>query len=112
LTVIAAEGFRFHICYFPEKTKHFEEGDKIWGIGILSLNCYLWVEFLHRYADAPDLFYKLRITVIYELAEEKQVESMSDSAATDWLVSFDSDGVSAKPIPKTFKSGPTEARGR
>jgi hypothetical protein len=27
LTVVEAEGFRFHICYFPEKPKHLEEGD-------------------------------------------------------------------------------------
>jgi hypothetical protein len=104
LTVVEAEGFRFHICRFPEKPKHFEEGDKIWGIGSLSLDCYLWVEFLHKYVDAPDLFYKLRITGIYESPEQKQVESMAQSRAADWLVKFDSDGVDAEPIPKTFKS--------
>jgi hypothetical protein len=104
LTVVEAEGLRFHICYFPEKLKHLEAGDKIWGIGILSLDCYLWVEFLHQYVDAPDLFYKLRTTAIYELPEQKQVESMAHSEAFDWLVNFDSEGVSAEPIPKTFRS--------
>jgi hypothetical protein len=110
LTVVEAEGFRFYVQRFLEKTKHFEEGDKIWGIGILSLGHYLWVESSHQHADAPDLFYNLRLTSIFELAEEKQVESMAHSGAVDWRVNFDSDGVSAEPIPKTFRSRRTKNR--
>ena len=110
LTVVEAEGFRFHICYFPEKPKHLEEGDKIWGIGVLSLDCYLWVEFMHRYADAPDLLYQPRVTGIYEFPEQKQVASMAHSEAGDWFANFDSEGVSAEPIPKTFKSRRTKNR--
>jgi hypothetical protein len=103
LTVVEAEDFRFYIQHFLEKTKHFEEGDKIWGTGILSLDHYLWVEFSHQYADAPDLFFKLKITGIYELPEEKQVESMAESAATGWLVNFDSAGLDVDPISRTFR---------
>jgi hypothetical protein len=110
LAVVEAEGFRFYIYQLPEKTEHFEEGDKIWGIGILSLDHYLWVKFLHQYVDAPDLFYKLRITGICELPEQKQVESMAHSEAFDWLVNFGSDGVNAEAIPKTFNSRPTKDR--
>jgi hypothetical protein len=110
LTVVEAEGFRFYIQHFLEKAKHFAERDKIEGIGILSLDHYLWVEYLHRYADAPDLFYKLRIMGIHEFPEHKQVESTAHSGAVDWLVNFDSDGVSAEPIPKTFKSHRTRNR--
>jgi hypothetical protein len=110
LTVVEAEGFRFHICCFPQKPKHLEEGDKIWGIGVLSLDCYLWVEFMHRYADAPDLLYQPRVTGIYEFPEQKQVASMAHSEAGDWFANFDSEGVSAEPIPKTFKSRRTKNR--
>jgi hypothetical protein len=36
--------------------------------GALSLDHYLWVEFLDRYADAPDLFYDLRVARIRRIA--------------------------------------------
>ena len=32
--------------------------------GIFALDHYLWVEFLDRYADAPDLFYDVRVVRI------------------------------------------------
>lgn len=110
-TIVEAEGFRFHICYFPEKPKRLEEGDKIWGIEVVSLDGYLSVEFLHQYLDAPDLFYKLRITGIYEFPEQKQVKSVAHSEAADWLVNFDRDGVNAEAIAETFKSHSTKDRG-
>jgi hypothetical protein len=66
---------------------------------------------LHQYLDAPDLFYKLRITGIYEFPEQKQVKSVAHSEAADWLVNFDRDGVNAEAIAETFKSHSTKDRG-
>ena len=40
--------------------------------GAFALDHYLWVEFLDRYADAPDLFYDVRVVRIRRIAIPEQ----------------------------------------
>lgn len=40
--------------------------------GTLALDHYLWVEFLDRYADPPDLFYNVRVIRIRRIAIPEQ----------------------------------------
>ena len=62
LAVIEAGRFRFYVhgsraaALKPAMWVHFE--------GTLLFDHYLWVEFLGRYKDPPDLFYTLRVTRI------------------------------------------------
>lgn len=55
LFVIECGDFRFYI----NRRLQFSAGDRIRGKGKLVLDHYLWVEFLERYEDPPDLFYQL-----------------------------------------------------
>ena len=60
---------------------------------------YEWVQFVDHHADAPDLFYKLRVTSIYDLSE---LETMLDPEKGDCSVRFDSDNLGGEPIPRTL----------
>ena len=100
LVVAEAENFGFYITSFPESAE-FAEADKIWGVGSLSLDSYEWVQFVDHHADAPDLFYKLRVASIYDLSEQKEVETMRDSERGACLVRFDSDNLGGELIPRT-----------
>ena len=99
LVVAEAENFRFYITSFPESAEFAE----IWGVGSLSLDSYEWFQFVDHHADAPDLFYKVRVTSIYDLSEQKEVETMMDPERGDCLVRFDSDNLGGELIPRTCK---------
>ena len=66
IAVIEAGGFRFYVhgssaaTLTPNSSVEFE--------GTLLLDHYLWVEFLERYPDPPDLFYNLRVTRIRKVS--------------------------------------------
>jgi hypothetical protein len=57
ITVIEVAGFRFYI----NRSFGFRAGEWVQGGGKLLLDHYIWVEFLDKYKDAPDLFYQLRV---------------------------------------------------
>ena len=58
--VFEAAWFRF---YCPcQAAAALVAGDRVRLRGNVALDHYLWVEFLERYPDPPDLFYNLRVT--------------------------------------------------
>lgn|SRR5579864_521497 len=133
IVVIEAGNFRFFVHSSKRDEFRFNEGDSVEGGGKLLLDHYIWVEFLSRYPDHPDLFYRLRVTRIrsvkipesfisrtekgmsgpasltkeeYSAAEIQEIESM-ESSGGDWrfyLVDFDSSDLGTAPIPRTFRS--------
>ena len=64
---------------------------------------YESVQFVDPPADPPDLFYKPRVTSIYDLSEQKEVDTMMDPERGACLVRFDSDNLGGELIPRTFK---------
>jgi hypothetical protein len=62
VVVVKADQFRFYIT--SPLTAGLLVGNKVSGRGTLALDHYLWVEFLSRYPDPPDLFYNLRVMEI------------------------------------------------
>jgi hypothetical protein len=70
LVVAEAENFTFYIASFPESAE-FAEADKIWGVGSLSLDSHEWVQFVDHHADAPHLFYKVRVTSLRSLGAKR-----------------------------------------
>lgn len=133
IVVIEAGDFRFFVYSSKRDEFSFKEGDAIAGRGKLLLDHYIWVEFLSRYRDHPDLFYRLRVTRIrsvtipesfisrtekgiagptslgreqYATAATQDIENMED-AEGDWLfylVDFDSSDVGPVDVPRTFRS--------
>ena len=63
VAVLEAEGFR---CYLESPAvKELGAGAPIAADGTLAVDYYIWSEFLaEHYADAPNLFYALRVTRI------------------------------------------------
>src|SRR5713101_5659444 len=60
IVIIHAGDFRFFINWFPKDVPSLEESDRVVGYGRLLLDHYIWVEYLSRYQDPPDLFYPLK----------------------------------------------------
>ncbi|HEX6049452.1 MAG TPA: hypothetical protein VFZ21_09290 [Gemmatimonadaceae bacterium] len=60
--VLEAGWFRFYIPFGAPPD--LEVGDRVRIRGRLALDHYLWVEFLHQWADPPDLFYGCRVARI------------------------------------------------
>lgn len=133
IVVIEADDFRFFVYTSKRDKFSFKDGDSIEGRGKLLLDHYIWVEFLSRYRDHPDLFYRLRVTKIrsvkipqsfisrgeksmagptslsreeYTGAAIREIERMDDGEG-DWLfylVDFDSSDIGPVEIPRTFRS--------
>ena len=55
--VVSAGDFRFYI----NRSLQVEERQYVHGRGVLLLDHYLWVEYLDRYHNPPDLFYQLLV---------------------------------------------------
>jgi hypothetical protein len=55
VVVVSSGGFRFYI----NRPLRLDVGQRVRGSGTLLLDHYLWVEFLDRYTNPPDLFYQL-----------------------------------------------------
>ncbi len=62
LAIIDTGAFRFYI-ETPEVSK-FTPGLRLSGSGTLLLDYYIWVEFLDRYLNPPDIFFTLEVTRI------------------------------------------------
>ena len=62
IAVIQTGDFRFYV--HGSSAARLELHSWIQFEGTLLLDHYLWVEFLNRYPDPPDLFYTLRVTRI------------------------------------------------
>jgi hypothetical protein len=59
VVVIEADGFRFYTD--SSIAAHRTAGALVRGKGILALDYYVWNMLHTQYADAPDLFYNLRV---------------------------------------------------
>jgi hypothetical protein len=86
VAVIDAAGFRFYV-HGPKATKGLVPGTHVEFEGTLTLDHYLWVEFLERYDDAPDLFYNLQVTRIRKVGiPERLVRRLGTSISYPTIV--------------------------
>jgi hypothetical protein len=129
LGVFQAGAFRFYIE--DESIPNFAVGHKVRGAGTLLFDYYIWVEFLHEYAEPPNLFYTLEVKRIrkvtlpigfvtrrvravghptrlrgdqYAAGDIQDLESMEGQkfGPEFYLIDLDSEGVSETNVPKTF----------
>jgi hypothetical protein len=127
LIVIACGEFRFYVN--APLAQGFAQGDSVKGGGTLVLDHYIWVEFLHRYRNAPDLFYKLRVDSIkriklpehfiarlgpnisfptrlkaveYGPNDVAEVDVIVDEEFCHYVVHFTDQDLPDVPVPKTF----------
>jgi len=127
LAVIETDELRFYIA--SPLTQCLRCGDYVSGRGTLSLDHYLWVEFLDEYPNAPDLFYSLRVTDIcrahiperfivrsgqslsyptrvapddYGPDDVTYVEAITDEEFVTFIVQFSDAELPSEPIPRTF----------
>jgi hypothetical protein len=75
LVVFETAGFRFYSL--AEGVAALKLGDVVQVHGPLLLDHYMWVEFLDRYPDSPDLFYRVRIDRIRVAAVPERFISSS-----------------------------------
>jgi len=126
ITVIEIAGFRFYI----NRSFGCRVGDWVQGSGKLLLDHYIWVEFLDKYKDPPDLFYQLRVERIhtvkipepfikrhsggkslpcsltlsdYDTSDLREIETMEGQASDEefYLLDLADEGL-ADPVPRTF----------
>lgn len=126
ITVIEVAGFRFYI----NRSFGFRVGDWVQGSGKLLLDHYIWVEFLDKYKDPPDLFYQLRVERIYtvkipepfitrhsggkslpcsltpsdyDASDLREIETMEGQASDEefYLLELTDEGL-VDPVPRTF----------
>jgi hypothetical protein len=63
VSVVQSGDFRYYINHSLPQNR----GDRVCGRGTLLLDHYIWVEFLDRYTDPPDLFYQLLVERIHRV---------------------------------------------
>lgn len=129
IVVVQMENFRCYIHSLPSGKLGLKAGDRVRGHGRLLLDHYAWVEYLHKYEAAPDLFYNLKVRAIwavripesfihrsekglshpcslkpgeYNPSDIREVEKMVDESCAFYVVDFDSEGVETDKIPRTF----------
>jgi hypothetical protein len=132
IVVVQAGDFRFYMHSFPKDRPLLKKGDRCEGVGRLLLDRYIWVEYLAKYEDPPDLFYGLKVSRIrrvripdsfihrtakgqsgptslraddYSDSEVQEVQSM-DGPDDGWsfdLVTFDDSDVGEGKISRTFR---------
>ena len=130
IVVIEAGSFRFYV--HSPKAAAFSSGDRISGLGTLLFDHYIWVEFLSRYLNPPDLFYTLRVTKIsryrlperfisrsstggvayptrvdladYALDDISEVNSTGDEDFVSYVLDFSDENLPSQPTPRTFMS--------
>ena len=132
IVVVQADQFRFYINSFPDQKLALQEGDIVEGRGRLSLDHYIWVEFISSYRDPPNLFYQLRVTRIravripesfvsrhergksyptslshieYSGTNLEEIQTMDDFRGDEvfFLVDFDDSGLRDTQVPLTFR---------
>ena len=130
IVIVEAGSFRFYIC--SAKAGSLSPGDNVTGCGTLLLDHYIWVEYLSRYPDPPDLFYTLRVEniwrhriperlisrsasggVAYPARVEPhehapnditKVDAISDEEFVYYVIRFSDRDIPAEPIRRTFVS--------
>jgi hypothetical protein len=129
IVAVEAGEFRFYIC--SDKAAGFLTGDNVTGCGTLLLDHFVWVEFLPRYTDPPDLFYTLRVENIWRHriperfisrsagsvgcptrvepqehapSDVTKVDSVSDEEFVYHVIRFSDRDIPAEPVPCTFFS--------
>ena len=65
LCIIEVSNFRFYAC--GQEVRNLAAGTTVRGTGMLALDHYLWVEYLDKYEDPPNLFYDLRVERLTEV---------------------------------------------
>ena len=131
IVVVQMKDFRCYIHSFPRGKLELKAGDMVHGQARLLLDHYIWVEYLHTYESAPNLFYNLKVKAIravripesfihrsekgfshpcslkpgqYGPSDTRDVQRMEDESCEFYLVDFDSEGVEKDKIPRTFRS--------
>jgi hypothetical protein len=89
IVVVETERFRFYM--HSSKAAAFSRGDVISGGGTLLFDHYLWVEFLSRYPDPPDLFYPLRVADIWRYTLPERFISRSEKGGVAWPTRVESE---------------------
>jgi len=133
IAIIEAAGFRFYLNSLRAST--LKSGDVVSGRGTLSLDYYIWVEFLSDYADPPDLFYPLQVIDIlrcniperfirrsgakisgpcrvgrddYGPDDITHVDAIEDEMWVNYVLHLSDADIPAEPIPRTFHSSGIE----
>jgi hypothetical protein len=128
VAVIETPEFRFYV--HGRTAADLRQDTSVEFEGTLLLDHYLWVEFLDRYPDPPDLFFSLRVTRIRKVSipdrfvrrgsrsissparvgpnnfgHVKEVESMDGANAFQefYLVDFDDTGLNGVKVARTFQ---------
>jgi hypothetical protein len=129
IVVVEAGQFRFYIC--SAKADGLRTGDHVTGCGKLLLDHFVWVEFLSRYTDPPDLFYTLRVENIWRHrtpeplisrsagsvgcparveprehapSDVTKVDAVSDEQFVYHVIQFSDRDIPAEPVRRTFFS--------
>lgn len=129
ILIIEAAEMKFYIN--SAEVFGYRSGQQIKGHGTLLLDHYIWVEFLDRYADPPNLFYNLKVNRIRkvqiperfiqrnlqgktlptrvnvnELSADylEEIQTMLGQSFDEefYLIAFDSAGLEHKEIQRTF----------
>jgi hypothetical protein len=132
IVVVRANDFTFYIEWLSKGAPPYA-GDLVCGQGRLLLDHYAWVEYLSKYKDPPDLFYKLKVNRIravripesfiqrHERGYSSPTSLNPDQYPTDavvdvddmkstaievgfYIVDFDDDGLKEVHVPRTFRS--------
>jgi hypothetical protein len=128
VAIIEAGSLRFYVN--GPKAKELRPEGRVQFEGTLQLDHYLWVEFLGRYADPPDLFYNLRVQRIrkvgiperfvsrhatgmsypttvdpleFEAVEELETMEGQDFGLEFYIIDFDDAGLEGLEVPLTFR---------
>ncbi|MBI3031497.1 MAG: hypothetical protein HYY64_18510 [Candidatus Rokubacteria bacterium] len=128
IAVLEAGGLRFYV--HGSKAEKLAQGSWVQFEGTLFLDHYLWVEYVHEYADPPDLFYNLRVTRLRKVAipnrfvhrhargmsfpthvrpadwdAVEELETMEDQSFEEefYVLDFDGRGLEAAKISRTFQ---------
>jgi len=129
LGIFQAGEFRFYVE--DESIANFAVGDRVGSAGTLLFDYYIWVEFLHEYAEPPNLFYTFQVKRIrkvtlptefvtrhvravghptrlrgdqYAACDIQDLESMEGQnfGPEFYLIDLDTEGVSKTNVRKTF----------
>ena len=130
VAVLDAGTLRFYL--HGASASSFSPGERVSGHGTLALDHYLWVEFLDRYPDPPDLFYNFEVTRIlririperfvhrhargkslpttvpsgeYSAADVEVLDTMEGQSFDEvfYLLDLDSKGLENEKIARTFQ---------
>jgi hypothetical protein len=111
IAVLDAGNFRFYV--HGPVAERLCAGDVVRGSGTLCVDHYLWVEFLYRYPDPPDIFYNSEVRRIRMVTfqpgdnsktdvEELETMEGQDFDKESYILDFDTAGLENEKIARTF----------